>query len=83
MDLRDNKDMIEKLARGKEAPITTEQGLQKAKEIKAIAYVETSALEDINMEKLYEVSVNHVLRNFDGTNFDDGPNPPSKKCAVM
>lgn len=44
LDLRDDPKSIEKLRERRLAPITYTQGLQMAKEIKAVKYLECSAL---------------------------------------
>ncbi|KAK2584553.1 hypothetical protein KPH14_006922 [Odynerus spinipes] len=44
IDLRDDAATIEKLAKNKQKPITGEQGEKLAKELKAVKYVECSAL---------------------------------------
>jgi Ras-related C3 botulinum toxin substrate 1 len=44
LDLREDKDTIEKLREKRMSPITYPQGLQMAKEINAVKYLECSAL---------------------------------------
>jgi cell division control protein 42 len=47
IDLRDDAATIEKLAKNKQKPITFEQGEKLAKELKAVKYVECSALTQV------------------------------------
>src|SRR5690349_17920696 len=81
MDLREDPEIVKRLSEKNQLPITTEQGLEKAKQMNAIGYVETSALEGTNMYKIYEIGINHVLEHFDGNSFTDQAH--SKKCIVM
>lgn len=57
VDLRDDKSTIEKLASKGCKPITKEQGEQCAKDIGAIAYIETSSLQKFNLVKCFELVV--------------------------
>lgn len=50
IDLRDDAGTIEKLAKNKQKPITMEQGEKLAKELKAVKYVECSALTQVNLK---------------------------------
>lgn len=48
IDLRDEIQIMEKLAKNKQRPISTEMGEKLAKELKAVKYVECSALTQVS-----------------------------------
>lgn len=47
VDLRDDQSVLDKLAKNKQRPINFEQGEKLAKELKAVKYVECSALTQV------------------------------------
>lgn len=52
IDLRDEASTIEKLSKNKQKPISPEAGEKLAKELKAVKYVECSALTQVFILKL-------------------------------
>jgi Ras-related C3 botulinum toxin substrate 1 len=69
LDLRDDKETTEKLKEKKLAPINHPQGLQMAKEISAVKYLECSALTQKGLKTVFDEAIRAVLN----------PVKPSKK----
>ncbi|XP_051570489.1 ras-related C3 botulinum toxin substrate 1-like isoform X2 [Myxocyprinus asiaticus] len=61
LDLRDDKDTIEKLKEKKLTPITYPQGLAMAKEIGAVKYLECSALTQCGLKTVSDEAIWAVL----------------------
>ncbi|XP_061626401.1 ras-related C3 botulinum toxin substrate 2 isoform X2 [Phyllopteryx taeniolatus] len=61
LDLRDEKDTVDKLKDKKLAPITYPQGLALAKEIDAIKYLECSALTQRGLKTVFDEAIRAVL----------------------
>ncbi|KAL1276505.1 hypothetical protein QQF64_036128 [Cirrhinus molitorella] len=61
LDLRDDKDTIEKLKEKEQTPITYRQGLDMAKEIGAVKYLECSALTQIGLKTMFEETIQEAL----------------------
>ncbi|XP_038598781.1 ras-related C3 botulinum toxin substrate 3 isoform X3 [Tachyglossus aculeatus] len=76
LDLRDDKDAIERLRDKKLAPITYPQGLAMAREIGSVKYLECSALTQRGLKTVFDEAIRAVLC----------PPPvkkPGKKCTVF
>ncbi|KAG0655538.1 Rho GTPase [Maudiozyma exigua] len=75
IDLRDDKIIIEKLQRQRLRPITIEQGERLARELKAVKYVECSALTQRGLKNVFDEAIVAALE------------PPvikkSKKCTIL
>jgi Ras-related C3 botulinum toxin substrate 1 len=56
LDMRDDKETLNRLAEKKLAPISTEQGIQMAKEIRAVKYMECSALTQKGLKDVFDDS---------------------------
>uniref|UniRef100_A0A3Q3CZF4 Rho-related GTP-binding protein RhoG n=1 Tax=Haplochromis burtoni TaxID=8153 RepID=A0A3Q3CZF4_HAPBU len=61
LDLRDDKDTIEKLKEKKLSPIIYPQGLAMAKEISAVKYLECSALTQRGLKTVFDEAIRAVL----------------------
>ncbi|KAF3428643.1 hypothetical protein E2986_13650 [Frieseomelitta varia] len=57
IDLRDDAATIEKLAKNKQKPISAEQGEKLAKELKAVKYVECSALTQKGLKNVFDEAI--------------------------
>ncbi|KAJ5070273.1 hypothetical protein M0811_11121 [Anaeramoeba ignava] len=69
LDLRENQDVIQKLEKIDSSPITSQQGRDLAKEIKAFKYLECSAFTQTNVDLVFE----QAIRAFISINKPDLP----------
>ncbi|XP_077057536.1 ras-related C3 botulinum toxin substrate 1 [Siphateles boraxobius] len=76
LDLRDDKDTIERLEKMKMTPITYTEGLAKAKEIGAVKYLQCSALTQQGVKTVFDEAIHAVIHR-----------PPvkkrKKKCLIV
>lgn len=61
LDLRDDPDAIERLKERKQNAITYPQGVQMAKEIHAVKYLECSALTQKGLKNVFDDAIRAVL----------------------
>ena len=61
LDLRDDKETIEKLKEKKLAPLTYSQGLQIGKDVGAVKYLECSALTQKGLKNVFDEAIRAVL----------------------
>lgn len=61
LDLREDRDTIDKLREKKQAPITYPQGLQMAKDVGAVKYLECSALTQKGLKNVFDEAIRAVL----------------------
>jgi len=62
LDLRDDNESIEKLRQQNQAPITTPEGQNLAKEIGAVTYMECSALTQKGLKQVFDQAIKSVIR---------------------
>ncbi|GFG32998.1 hypothetical protein Cfor_09656 [Coptotermes formosanus] len=74
IDLRDDAATIEKLAKNKQKPITFEQGEKLAKELKAVKYVECSALTQKGLKNVFDEAILAAL---------EPPEPVKRRKCVL
>ncbi|OLL22223.1 Ras-related C3 botulinum toxin substrate 1 [Neolecta irregularis DAH-3] len=76
LDLREDKETLEKLQQKRSAPITYQQGLAMAKDINAFRYMECSALTQKGLKNVFDEAIRAVL----------SPTPRitrSKRCVIV
>lgn len=61
LDLREDRETIDKLRERKQQPISYQQGLQLAKEIGAVKYLECSALTQNGLKTVFDEAIHAVL----------------------
>jgi len=57
IDLRDETSVVEKLAKNRQKPITFEHGEKLAKELKAVKFVECSALTQRGLKNVFDEAI--------------------------
>ncbi len=62
VDLREDMQIVEKLAKNKQAPVRTEQGERLARDLKAVKYVECSALTQKGLKNVFGKISNRITR---------------------
>ncbi|MEQ2207871.1 Rho GTPase protein rac1 [Xenoophorus captivus] len=77
LDLRDDKDTVEKLKEKKLSPIIYPQGLAMAKEISAVKYLECSALTQRGLKTVFDGAIRAVLCP------QPTKKPRRRKCKVL
>lgn len=75
MDLREEPNVIDKLAKNKQRPITTEQGERITKELGAVKYVECSALTQKGLKNVFDEAIIAAL--------EPAPSKPKRKCVIL
>lgn len=61
LDLREDKETIDKLREKKMSPISTAQGLQMTKDINSVKYLECSALSQKGLKQVFDEAIRAVL----------------------
>ncbi|CAF0992422.1 unnamed protein product [Didymodactylos carnosus] len=64
LDLREDRNTIEKLSSRRMAPIPTQKGCLMAQEIQAVSYIECSALTQKNLSRVFDVAIRAGLGKF-------------------
>ncbi|KAJ2336512.1 Rho GTPase protein rac1, partial [Coemansia sp. RSA 2681] len=76
LDLREEKETLDKLREKRMMPITYPQGLQMAKEINAVRYLECSALTQKGLKGVFDEAIRAVLS-------PTQPQKRVKKCLIL
>ena len=75
IDLRDDAGTMEQLAKTKQKAITVEQGEELARELKAVKYVECSALTQKGLKNVFDEAILAAL---------EPPEPKkNKECSLL
>jgi len=79
VDLKEDKETLEKLRHNNQSPITQQQGEQMAKEIRALGYMECSALTQKGLKAVFDEAIKCVVF----PKKKQGRGPTKDKCLVM
>lgn len=75
MDLRDDAGTLEKLAKNKQKPLTVEQADKLSRELKAVKYVECSALTQKGLKNVFDEAILAAL--------EPPEQPKKRKCRLL
>ncbi|KAK0398518.1 hypothetical protein QR680_002631 [Steinernema hermaphroditum] len=75
LDLREDRDTVERLLERRLAPVTTAQGQAMAREIKAVKYLECSALTQVGLKQVFDEAIRAVLC--------PPAKPKKKSCQIL
>ena len=73
-DLRDDSATIDKLAKNRQKPISTEAGERLSKELQAVKYLECSALTQNGLKNVFDEAIIAAL---------EPPKKDKKKCLLL
>lgn len=76
-DCRNDETVLRKLAEENQKPITTEEGEKLAKDIKAVCYMECSALTRTGLNQVFDEAIHVVL------NKNQPKQKSAGKCALL
>lgn len=76
LDLREDRDTVDKLREKRQSPISYAQGLQCAKEINAVKYLECSALTQKGLKAVFDEAIHIAL-------MPQAPVKKKKKCVIL
>jgi cell division control protein 42 len=74
MDLREDKNTLERLAKNRQRVISTSEGERLAKELGAVKYLECSALTQRGLKNVFDEAIIAAL---------EPPPKPKKKCLLI
>ena len=75
IDLRDDAATIDKLAKNKQKPLSNEAGEKLAKELRAVKYVECSALTQKGLKNVFDEAILAAL--------EPPEQPKKRKCCIL
>uniref|UniRef100_A0A8B9K5L6 Cell division cycle 42, like n=1 Tax=Astyanax mexicanus TaxID=7994 RepID=A0A8B9K5L6_ASTMX len=75
VDLRDDSNTVEKLAKNKQRPLSSESGDKLARDLRAVKYVECSALTQRGLKNVFDEAILAAL--------EPPETKPKKRCALL
>lgn len=76
LDLREDKNTLDKLKTSKQSPVTPAQGYSLEKEINAVKYVECSALTQKGLKQVFDEAIKAVLE-------PKSKKPKKERCSLL